>query len=428
MPSALFRVALGCVLLQLASATLQTRDYSSPNAATMIARALVDRGEFAAHAWPRNAKTASGGEEPLRAFHLPAEPLLLATGLRVLPPALLPYLHVPITVLFVTAVAATGFWIGGRALGLAAGAIASLDPFVIAHGAVWDDTFLAAALEWTIFAGLVGTLAAGRTELTREASARRAGLFALLGVLAGLAAMTRSSSQAILGVVALGLIARPVFRPLRGAGWAILLGIAISVAAWGARNHRVLGEFHVGSSHDGITLFESNYATARPSLLRTGVVEIYTLDELGVHFGAVAPMREFDADRYFRRQAIAYAKDRPLDVLATAVLKLAVSLTGVHLGQPLTSLRNMIALAVNAVLILAGAYGWRRWRSDSRERPASQLVVFLCVVAATLTCLGLLAGPAGMRYRVDATGFLYLGAAAVFISFARPRMATHRRA
>jgi hypothetical protein len=330
-------------------------------------------------------------------------------------------------VLFVNAVAAVGFWTGGRALGLAAGAIASLDPFVIAHGAVWDDSFLAAALEWTIFAGLVGTLAAARTGETAQASARRMGLFALLGVLAGLAALTRSSSQVILGVVGLGLIARPAFRPLRAAGWAILLGIALALVAWGARNHRVLGEFQFGSSHDGITLFESNYATARPSLLRTGVVESYTLDDLGVHFGAVAPMREFDADRYFRRQAVAYATDHPLDVLATGVLKLALSLTGVHLGQPLTSMRNLVALAANAVLILAGVWGWRRWRSDARERPAMRLVVFLCVVAATLTCLGLLAGPAGIRYRVDATGFLYLGAAAAFISFARPRMATRRR-
>ena len=115
LPFALLQVALFCLVLQLASTTLQTRDYSSPNAATTIARALVDRGEFAAHAWPRTAKTNSGDEEPLRAYHLPGEPLLIAAGFRVLPAALLPYLHIPITVLFVSAVAAVGFWIGGRA-------------------------------------------------------------------------------------------------------------------------------------------------------------------------------------------------------------------------------------------------------------------------------------------------------------------------
>jgi hypothetical protein len=419
-------VALGCLVLQVASATLQKRDFSSPNAATMIAKAVVERGEFAAHAWPRTRMTTSGVEEPLRAFHLPGEPLLIAAGLRVLPASLLPYLHVPIALLFVTAVAAVAFRIGGRAFGLIAGAVASLDPFVVAHGPVWDDTFLAAALEWTIFAVLLRSLVTAGKGQAPPADSIRPASIALVAVLSAAAALTRSSSQAILAAIAIVLIARPVFRPLRAAGWAILLGIAVALVAWGARNHRALGEFQIGSSHDGITLFESNYATARPSLLRTGVVESYTLDDLREQFDAVAPMSEFEANRYFRRQAMAYARDNPLDVLTTGGLKLLVSLTGLNLGRPLMSARNLVPLAANVFLVFAGVYGWRRLRLD-RERLEVRLLGWLFLAVVTLTCLGLLAGPSGMRYRVDATGFLYLGAAAAIISVARPRTASPRR-
>jgi hypothetical protein len=427
LPFALLTVAFGCLVLQVTSASLQKRDFTSPNAATMIARAVVERGEFAAHAWPRTRTTAAGVEEPLRAFHLPAEPLLIAAGLRVLPAALLPYLHLPIAVLFVTAVAAVGFRIGGRPCGYAAGAVASLDPFVVAHGPVWDDTFLAAALEWTIFAVLVRWMPTAGKGPAPPADSIRPASIGLVAVLSAAAALTRSSSQAILAVIALVLIARPVFRPLRAAGWAMILGIAAALIVWGVRNDRVLGEFQIGSSHDGITLFESNYATARPSLLRTGVVESYTLDDLREQFDTVAPMSEFDADRYFKREAMTYAGNEPLDVLTTGGLKLLVSLSGVNPGRPLASPRNLVALAANAFLVAAGVYGWRRLRVD-REWLDAGLLASLCLAVLTITCLGLLAGPSGMRYRLDATGFLYLGAAAAIISAARPRTASRRRA
>jgi hypothetical protein len=401
---AIFALAL---VSQILSATFLVRDVSSPNAATVIATSIVERGEFAARAWPRAARSPDGSEAPLRAYHLPAEPVLLATGLAVLPQSLTPYLHVPITALFVLAVATMGFRLGGRPLGFAAGFIAAFDPFVLAHGAVWDDAFLAAALEWSAFALLVKRAAADTTAPPIR-SAVTAGLIAMA---AGLAALTRASSSVVLAAVALTLVARPRFRELRAAGWTVLAAVAVALSGWGLRNVAVLGEFHVGSSHDGITLLESNYATARPSIFRTGIAESYVIDDLAPHFEAAARMSELDANRYFTQQAIAYARREPLDVLATAAVKFLSSVSGVNFGQPVTTPRNLVVLGANLALLAAAALGWRVWRIGRRGTPVI-LAVHVFGIVLAVTALALLAGPVGLRYRISAAPVLYLCAAA----------------
>jgi hypothetical protein len=411
-PRGLFFVIALCLALQLVSATFFVSDFSSPNAATVIATALVQRGEFAVHAWPRAARTPAGDEEPLRAYHLPAEPLLLAAGFRVLPAALTRYLHVPVTVLLVTALAFVAFRIAGPAIGITAGVVASLDPFILWHGPVWDDAFLAAGLEWTVFALLV--MIARDAPGGSGAGVRAIATAALIVMTTGLAALTRSASQVVLGLAGAGLLVLPAFRPLRAAGAAMLVGVALALAAWGGRNFAVLGEFQVGSSHDGITLFESNYATARPSLLRTGTVDRYELETLAPLFAAVATMSEFDANRYFMREAIGYVRGHPGDVIATAGVKSAMTLTGVNPARPLPASRNLVAAATSLTILVAGVLGWRLLAGDA-VRPDARLVLFLGLVVTMVTCVGMLAGPAGLRYRLSATPFLHLGAAAVIV-------------
>ena len=413
-PRVLAFIAGLCLATQLVSATYFVSNPTSPNAAAVLAHSIVERGEFAVRAWPRTPKTPSGAEEPLRAYHLPAEPLYLAAGLRFLPPTLSRYLHVPVTVLFVTAVAAVGVWVGGRVVGLLAGALATLDPFVLVHGPVWDDAFLGAALEWTVFAVLLRGLAS--TSQSQLNSSRTMAVASLVAAAAGTAALTRSSSQVVIGLVAIVVIGGRAFRPVRTYGWAAIAGLALALAVWGARNQAVLGEFFVGSSHDGITLFESNYATARPSMWRTGIAESYELEDLRTHFHAVASMTELDANRYFTRQAVAYAAGQPADVLATAGLKLFASLTGVNLGQQFATRRNLIALVSNVGLLLAGVLGWL-WLSRDHARGEVVLLCYLGAIVAIAICVGLLAGPAGLRYRISAAPLLYLGAAVAMVQF-----------
>jgi hypothetical protein len=194
----------------------------------------------------------------------------------------------------------------------------------------------------------------------------------------------------------------------------VILGVALALAGWGGRNYAALGEFQPGSSHDGITIFETNYATARPSLLRTGTVDRYELETLAPHFAAVATMSEFDANRYFTREAIRYARSHPGDVIATAALKSAMTLTGVNPARPLLTSRNLVAAATSLTLLVAGVLGWRLLETDA-GRPDAGLVAFLGIVVTMVTCAGMLAGPAGLRYRLSVTPFLYLGAAAVIV-------------
>ena len=419
----LLLIAFLSLTAQIVSATWLVSNPTSPNASAVLASSIVERGEFAVRAWPRTAKTPSGAEEPLRAYHLPAEPLYLAAGFRFLPPALSRYLHVPVTVLFVAAVAAVGIWVGGRVVGLLAGALAMFDPFVLVHGPVWDDAFLGAALEWTVLAVLVrGLASAGQNSRQSMAVA------SLIAAAAATAALTRSSSQVLIGLVATVVIANRSFRPIRTCGWAAIAGLVLALTVWGARNQAVLAEFFVGSSHDGITLFESNYATARPSMLRTGIAESYELEDLGDHFRAVASMTELDANRYFTRQAVAYAMDQPADVLATAGLKLFASVTGVNLGRPIAARRNLVALVWNVGLIIAGVVGWL-WLSRDRARKEAVLLCYAGAIVAIVTCLSLLAGPVGLRYRISAAPLLYLGAAVAVVRLLAgglPRTASRR--
>ena len=111
-------VAAVCLVLQGMSATARQQGFETPNTATWIARTLAQSGEF------------SSGDR--RAYHLPVEPLYLAAGFTMLPPGAWRYLHVPVTVLLVAAIAFVGLAIGGPSAGVAAGLIAALDPFVLA--------------------------------------------------------------------------------------------------------------------------------------------------------------------------------------------------------------------------------------------------------------------------------------------------------
>jgi hypothetical protein len=234
--------------------------------------------------------------------------------------------------------------------------------------------------------------------------------------------LTRGSAQVVVLSVALLLIGRASFRLLSSHAWTMLACGVVALCVWGVRNDAVLGEFHIGSTHDGITLLESNYTTTRASLLRSGTVDSYSLTDLQAEFADVAPMHELDADRYFKHRAVAYARERPGAVVSTASLKLSLSVTGVQPAQPLRSLRNLIALGCNVVLLLVGVFGLFRWWNVGRDTFTVRLLFALCFVVSTITIVGLLVGPSGLRYRIGAAGFLYLGAAAAITMSLRRKM------
>lgn len=391
----LLRVAACCLVLQTVSASLQTRDLRTFS--TSVAEQFVRSGEL--------------GWGPLRAYVLPGEALYLAAGFQVLPASMWRYLHVPVVVLLVTSVAAAALVIGGPTFGLWTGIVASLDPFVLWHGPVWDEAFLDAALDWCLFALLAGMLAHSASRLGARALDRR--LLVLLAALAGLAAVTRTQSQLVLVALAAAVTVVPRFRPLRPAGLAMLAGLVLSLGAWGARNAVVLGSFHVGSTHDGKTLFESNCAYTRDGIRRLGVVGGFMQHCSPEQVERARGLGELEGDTQLRRDALAYMAANPGDVATTGLFKLMISTTGFDFRSAPLGWRNLGAAVSSAVTLTLGVAGLWRLVRHARRSPPVDLFVCAGLLTAAVTLMMLIVGPTGLRYRMTLTGFLYVGAGAL---------------
>jgi hypothetical protein len=401
----LFAVAAFCLLVQMLSATLQERSLETPNAATWLAQSLARDGQFAY------------GE--LRALQLPGESLYLAGGFMVLPQQLWPYLHVPVVVVLVTAIAAIALIVGGPRLAVAVAAVASLDPYIVRHGPVWDDTLLAAALEWSLLAMLIALVAKGPS-----AAKRARALLPLVVCVAALAAITRTLSQLVLIGVALMVMAHPRLRPGRATGLAILLGVALALGAWGTRNVLVLGSFHLGSSHDGEVLFKSNCGYTREGIRQQGVVGTFMHDCSPAQAAHALTLPELEYDRQLRQYALAYMAANPIETAKTAAFKVVVSLSGYNFAAPPLSFRNVVAVTSSLLTLSLGLHGlWMLLRRTSASPPLS-LLAYACLIVGAFTLVMLAVGPTGMRYRIGFNGFLYLGVG-VILTAKLPQLRRH---
>lgn len=408
-PNAAFRAAFKvggfCAIVQIASAIFLVRGFDTPNFATRIARNLAATGEFSGGEWWRlKGPNPPAGQPAMRAFHLPGEPLYLAAGLRVLPESCHRFLHVPVTALLVASLTFAAASMFGARAGWLAGLFASIQPFVVMHGPVWDDTFTATALEWAILALVIFQLD------------RKPGWIAnsVVFLCAGFAALTRSQSQIVLVGVALAWIAWPRTRFLWPQSLAILLGIAVAVGGWGVRNQTVLGEFLVGSTHDGITLWESNYPSAIEALVTRGQVERLNSERMLDDFAHTANLSELQADRYFRTRAMDYLKGHPAAILNAAATKLWYTSLGIRPEEPVDSNRNLAALAANLILLglaiagLAAMFSQTAAPSNSEASITRNLVLWYAVATAGSSVLLTVIGPVGMRYRIGCDAFFWI--------------------
>jgi hypothetical protein len=197
-------------------------------------------------------------------------------------------------------------------------------------------------------------------------------------------------------------------------------GMAVSIGLWTARNALVFGALFMGSSHDGLTLFESTYAHARAAIVQTGTIEGLSQTHLDEQFAHAASLGELDADTYYRRTAWHYIRSNPLDVAWTAGLKLAVSLTGADLSTSLLSLRNTVTVVTRVALLLVGSWGlvlaWPRSRIADEPHMHALFLMFGLTVVLTMAMLAL--GPNGLRYWMSAAGFLYVGVGVVIARYA----------
>jgi hypothetical protein len=262
-------------------------------------------------------------------------------------------------------------------------------------------------------------LAAMTRRLATEKKRSNVVLTCACGAGAAFAAITRAESQVILLLISSALIIRPQLRPARPAGWAIVIGIVLALGAWGTRNALALGRFHVGSTHDGKTLFESNCASTIDGIRDAGVVGGFLERCSDAQLRHATTLSEIDADRQLTRDALMYIASHPMDAVHTAGFKAVVSLTGFDFRSPVLSLRNVGAIASNVLLLALAATGLWQLRREVPRAPHVSAFWIICAATAAVTLVTLSIGPTGLRYRMGMTGFLYIGAAAQTLRFLR---------
>jgi 4-amino-4-deoxy-L-arabinose transferase-like glycosyltransferase len=133
------------------------------------------------------------------------------------------------------------------------------------------------------------------------------------GLLAGVATHMRPT-----WIIAAPLAAGFAIVVARGrvAGWSaavgLILGLALLILPWGLRNQRVTGHFVPTTLWFGASLYDG----LRPGA--TGGSEMSFIETDGVY----NRLSEYDADRYYRDQAFAFARAHPDEVVALALNKL----------------------------------------------------------------------------------------------------------
>jgi hypothetical protein len=136
------------------------------------------------------------------------------------------------------------------------------------------------------------------------------------GILAGLAALTRSSGALLAAALLIGVAARP--RGLPGAA-AFAAAAVLVVAPWTIRNAVVLGTFIPVSTETGGTLLGTYNPTARGAPACTGcwILMSESPTEMGLAHRLLG-LTEVERDRESRRLALRFALDHPGYVLQVA--------------------------------------------------------------------------------------------------------------
>jgi hypothetical protein len=393
-------VAAVALVIQFVSATWWNQPYRMPNLSLVIAYNLATSGRYEGGNWVRLKGQDVPGDPPVRSYLLPGEPVYLASGLALHRPQVFSYWHVPVAVVLVVAASASALALFGADAALLVGILAALDPFIVIHGRVYDDTFLAAALFWLITAiALHRFVDAGSAPDPARWRPSLVGTAVLL-IASGWAAVTRPETRVAVIAVAICCVAVPGLRRLRSTGFALAVGVVLAVSAWAGRNVIVQKHFMTGSTHDGLTLWESNAPSAMRALA-LGQVDALSTDPsiVGAIWQQTAHKDEVGANQVFMHAAIQEMWSNPLRVAALGVRKVVLSVAGVRPEMPIDAARNVVSVLSTLLLACLAAFGAVR---ISRRAPNRNALRHLAGVAACLLgleVLGVLAlGPVGLRY------------------------------
>ncbi len=195
----------------------------------------------------------------------------------------------------VVAVFAIGRRVGGPAVGLLAAAFYGLYPYLLFQNVAVNDTAL------FILLLVIGIWLAYRARETR-----RWPHAAALGGVFGLAALTKTLVVLTLPLLALWWWRRLGLRDAIRLSVAAGVALVLVIAPWVARNIRLHDAFVLVSTNGGSNLHQGNNPCVADYLARGWDAQWVNCLE-----PAPAGLSEVEADRWHRRQAIAYLRDNP---------------------------------------------------------------------------------------------------------------------
>jgi 4-amino-4-deoxy-L-arabinose transferase-like glycosyltransferase len=287
----------------------------------------------------------------------------------------------------------------GDGAGLAAGALAALDPFAVYFETlVLTESAALCLLAWAALALLEGR---GRVWAA-----------AIGGALAGACVLTRPGWLLALILLAAAALGWLPALPSGGVRRRWLTGALAAVAfctvmsPWWVRNWRLFGEFVPLTTAGGQSLYEGNSerATGAPDVPGT----------VGVLMRGCAGLEEVDRNRMLAAEARRWIRAHPGRFAGLAAVKFARTWSPVPNEPGHRRWYQMTVSALNwtVVLLLAGAAVWRERRSRPRE-------VLWCLLPALAVVIGHILVVGSVRYRLPAWPFLEVLAGAGLVALLR---------
>lgn len=385
-----------------------------------LARNLVAGKDFAIY------------EPPRYVVRMPGFPLFLAAGMELIGENLLAMrlLLAGVGTLACGLVYRLGTGLFDERVGLLAGALAAFSPTMIVFSVLLlSETLFAAAL----LASLIFLAELVQTGFAHE-SRRRGHVLAFgAGVALGAATLVRPTWLLVgPGFVALYVLwakARietpeeaPIFRKGRasasptliaaGRGGVLLLGLALTLAPWTARNAMLTGHFVPTTLWVGPSLYDGLHPQA------TGASDMSFV----VRDGLYRTMSEYDVDQHYRRKAWEFVRAHPLQTVQLALFKLW------RFWRPIPNADQFRHWAIEAgvalfyvpTLILAGIGAWKsRTQFWNWFLPAAPILYFSAVHTIFVGSL---------RYRLPAEyALLVLSAVGLWEIWSRQRAANRKK-
>jgi 4-amino-4-deoxy-L-arabinose transferase-like glycosyltransferase len=305
-----------------------------------------------------------------------------------------------VTVLVVGLVAAR---LAGRRAGIAAAALCAIYPtFIAADGALMSESLLGALVALSLLQAL------------RVRDRPSYGGVAVLGALAGGAALTRSEALLLVPLFAVLLVVTSPRRRLALAGVCCAAAVVV-VTPWVARNWDVFGE-PVYTTNEGTTLLGANCRATYYGPEIGGFVEgCLEPEPAGANPAAISRERRAAALRYagdHSARAVVVAGVRVLRLFALYDLHDSVTVAGRERTL------QIAGLVLFYPLLLAGSCGAvALWRRDDRYSVA---VVLIPVVVSVVTAVATYGLPR-LRHIVDVTLLVLAGVVVGELSLRRAR-------